>query len=118
MPRFHVLNRSVSIEAQPGQSLLAAAQAAGEPWRHFCGASALCGTCGVVVVSGEGAPARPREAVFIEGWGRDPGYRLGCQLRIQEGDIGVISCSDLDFDPDAIADAVAQARQSLAKETP
>jgi ferredoxin len=118
MPRFHVMNRQVSIDAQPGQSLLAAAEAAGQPWRRFCGASALCGTCGTVVIAGDVAPPRPREAVFIEGWGRDPGYRLGCQLRIQDSDVHVVNCSDFGFDPDAIAQAVAQARASIKEETP
>jgi ferredoxin len=116
MPRFRVLNRQVEIHAQPGQSLLAAAQAAGQPWRRFCGASALCGTCAVIVVSGDVEEPRPREQVFIEGWGREPGFRLGCQLRGRDSDVCVVNCSDFDFDPDAIARALDRARTDQPEE--
>lgn len=117
MPRFRVLNRLLDIEASPAQSLLQAAEAAGQPWRRFCGASALCGTCAVVVVDGAPADPRPREAMFIEGWGKQEGFRLGCQLKLAHGDVSVINCSDFDFDPDAIAQAALAAKNQLLKET-
>jgi ferredoxin len=117
MGRFRVLNRQLDIEATPTQSLLQAAEAAGQPWRRFCGASALCGTCSVVVIDGAPAQPRPREAVFIEGWGKHEGFRLGCQLRLAGDDVSVINCSDFDFDPDAIAAAAAAARKSISQET-
>jgi ferredoxin len=118
MARFRVLNRQLELEASPTQSLLQAAEAAGQPWRRFCGASALCGTCAVIVVDGQPAPARPREEVFIEGWGKQEGFRLGCQLKLADGDVTVINCSDFDFDPDAIAAAAIAAKAQLSKETP
>lgn len=116
MVRFHVLNRQVEIHAQPGQSLLSAAQASGQPWRRFCGASALCGTCAVIVVSGDVEEPRPREQVFIEGWGKLPGFRLGCQLRGRDSDVCVVNCSDFDFDPDAITRALECARSAHPEE--
>jgi ferredoxin len=117
MNRFRILNRQQEVEAPPTQSLLLAAEAAGLPWRRFCGASALCGTCAVVVVDGEPAEPRPREALFIEGWGKQEGFRLGCQLKLADGDVSVINCSDFDFDPDAISAAVLAAKQHISKET-
>lgn len=117
MAHFRVLNRQLDIEATPIQSLLLAAEAAGQPWRRFCGASALCGTCAVIVVEGEPVAPRPREAVFIEGWAKHEGFRLGCQLKLAHGDVSVINCSDLDFDPDAISQAVLEAKTQLTKET-
>lgn len=118
MARFKVVNRQLELEASSTQSLLQAAEAAGQPWRRFCGASALCGTCAVIVVDGQPAEPRPREAVFIEGWGKHPGFRLGCQLKLAESDVAVINCSDFDFDPDAIAAAATAAQATLSKETP
>lgn len=117
MARFRVLNRQLDIEATPAQSLLQAAQAVGQPWRRFCGASALCGTCAVVVIDGKPAEPRPREAVFIEGWAKHEGFRLGCQLKLADGDVSVINCSDFDFDPDAISQAAEAATIQLNKET-
>jgi ferredoxin len=117
MACFRVLNRQLELQATPTQSLLQAAEAAGEPWRRFCGSSALCGTCAVVVVDGQPAPARPREAMFIEGWSKQEGFRLGCQLKLAEGDVTVINCSDYEFDPDAIAAAASAAKQQISKET-
>jgi ferredoxin len=118
MARFKVVNRQQELEASPTQSLLQAAEAAGQPWRRFCGASALCGTCAVIVVDGKPAEPRPREAVFIEGWGKQEGFRLGCQLKLAEGDVAVINCSDFDFDPDALAAAVLAAQRNSSEETP
>jgi len=117
MARFRVLNRQLDIEASPTQSLLLAAEAAGQPWRRFCGASALCGTCAVIVIDGQPAEPRPREAVFIEGWGKQEGFRLGCQIRLAADDVSVINCSDYDFDPDAIAAAALAAKKQISKET-
>jgi ferredoxin len=117
MARFRVLNRQLEIEALPSQSLLQAAEAAGQPWRRFCGASALCGTCAVIVIDGAPAEARPREAVFIEGWAKQEGFRLGCQLKLADCDVSVINCSDFDFDPDAISQAALLAKNQLSKET-
>ena len=117
MRRFRILNRQQEVEAAPTQSLLQAADAAGLPWRRFCGASALCGTCAVIVVDGEPAEARPREELFIEGWGNQEGFRLGCQLKLANGDVSVINCSDFDFDPDAISEAVVVAKKIFFKET-
>jgi len=117
MNRFRILNRQQEVDASPAQSLLVAAQAAGLPWRQFCGGSALCGTCAVVVVDGAPAEARPREALFIEGWGNHEGFRLGCQLKLADGDVSVINCSDFDFDPEAISAAVVVAKIEFSKET-
>lgn len=117
MPRFRVLNRQLDIEATPAQSLLQAAEAVGQPWRRFCGTSALCGTCAVIVIDGKPTDARPREAVFIEGWGWHEGFRLGCQLRLAGEDVAVINCSDYDFDPDAIAAAASAAKAQISTET-
>lgn len=116
MAYFRVLNRQVDIEATPAQSLLHAAEAAGQPWRRFCGASALCGTCAVIVIEGEPVAPRPREAVFIEGWAKHEGFRLGCQLRLAHGDVSVINCSDFDFDPDAIAQAALDTKTQLTND--
>ena len=91
MHRFRILNRQQEVEAAPTQSLLQAADAAGLPWRRFCGASALCGTCAVIVVDGEAAEARPRECrerVAQAARGDSHGLaqrRVGSQVDREEG---------------------------------
>ncbi|MDB6000472.1 MAG: ferredoxin [Rhizobacter sp.] len=125
MPTIRVANRNTQFDYEQNASLLSAALAAGQPWRSFCGGSALCGTCGVVVIEGELAAPRPREQVFMDGWGHEPGYRLACQARLNGADVTVVNCSDAGFDPHRIHAACEAAHAEVqahahahAKETP
>jgi ferredoxin len=105
MPRVEVLSKKISFEVKSGKNILSAAQKAGVPWRKFCGASGFCGTCSMLVVSGELPPPEPLEENFINGWARNPGFRLACQAKMGESDLNVICCSDEEFDPDRLAAA-------------
>ena len=80
--RFQPSGRSVRVAA--GSSLLEAARRAGLPIASACGGEALCGRCGVSVLSGEsalpppGAPearAKRRNRVPAE-------QRLACRVAV------------------------------------
>jgi ferredoxin len=69
------------VETTPAVSLLNALVREGVRIRHDCGGKALCGTCRVRVVAGEGAlsPVGERERTRLEAIGVGQGMRLACQ---------------------------------------
>jgi ferredoxin len=86
------------------------------PWRSFCGGQALCGTCCMLVVSGNVSEPTQTEKYFIEGWGYHPSYRLACQTRAL-GDTAVISCMDEGYDPQNSVAAYEKGCQSVGVES-
>jgi ferredoxin len=103
MAKVTVLNRDAAYDVRDGSSVLTAMRTNNAPWKSFCGGQALCGTCCMLVVSGNVSEATPTEKYFIEGWGFHPTYRLACQTRAM-GDVAVISCMDEGYDPkDSVA---------------
>lgn len=119
MPTVKVVNRPgadgapESIDVRPGATVLSGARTGKKDWRWYCGGQALCGTCSMLVVEGELDQPGDLERYFIEGWGFDPSYRLGCQARVR-GDARVVACGDEGFDRDKALAALAAAR----KQTP
>jgi ferredoxin len=100
MATVTVLNReSAHYEVRDGASVLTAMRTNNAPWRSFCGGQALCGTCCMLVVSGNVAEPTQTEKYFIEGWGYHPSYRLACQTRAMSGEVAVVSCMDENYDP-------------------
>jgi len=87
MARIRIANRldasglPAEIEASPALSLLNSLLRAGVRIRHDCGGKALCGTCAVRVLAGEGglSPVGPQEAARLAAGDRPAGYRLACQ---------------------------------------
>ena len=88
MPTFTVLPAQIEIEAEPGETLLEAAQRQGYSWPTVCGGEGLCRTCYVTVEDGEDAlsPVTALEeegiaalAIVARREGRS--VRLACQAR-------------------------------------
>lgn len=98
MFKVTIANRNQTFTVQKGRSVLSGAKAADTSWRSYCGGMALCGTCCMLVVTGELESPEDTEQFFIEGWGYHPGYRLACQAKAK-GDLTVISCADEGFEP-------------------
>lgn len=82
MHPVHFLPDHQQAPASPGQSVLAAALAAGIPMAHACGGDAKCSTCRVLVI-GDCSPCPPpgeTESLLADRLGFDAGVRLACQL--------------------------------------
>ena len=80
--RFEPSGRAVRVAA--GTSLLEAAHRAGLPIASACGGEALCGRCGVSVLSGESALAPEAEAELrAKRRNRVPAeQRLACRVAV------------------------------------
>ncbi len=74
----------LELQPDPGQSLMAAAQAMGTRWPNVCGGQAQCGVCAVEVLSGEVSPPHASEAQMLARIPARPRHggvmRLACQL--------------------------------------
>jgi 2Fe-2S ferredoxin len=69
---------------QPGEDLLEVLRAHGEAIATSCGGVAMCGTCRVMVVSGEDAlgPLKPRELEHVADRTSLAPVRLACQAKL------------------------------------
>jgi len=78
------------VEAPAGSTLLEAVLAAELPIARACSAEALCGRCGVRVLSGAGElePESPAEQRGKQRNRISPELRLACQARLR-GDVEV-----------------------------
>ncbi|MCL4501653.1 MAG: adenylate/guanylate cyclase domain-containing protein [Deltaproteobacteria bacterium] len=81
MPLIHFLPDNQKINAHEGETILQAGLRAGIPHASFCGGSARCSTCRVVVLEGLGncAPRNPEEQAIAEMLRLEPQVRLACQ---------------------------------------
>lgn len=79
-----------TARAGAGETILAAARAAGIPLTHSCGGTGACSTCRVLVVEGAGSlgPPTPQEAAMARLLRFPENVRLGCQARVL-GDVEV-----------------------------
>jgi ferredoxin len=81
-----VLPLGLALEVGPGESVMAAARAAGYMWPTICDASASCGTC--VSIIREGAencgpiPEDERETLLRTLGSLPGGRRLACRLTV------------------------------------
>lgn len=85
MPSVTVNPLGVTIEVADGESLLAAALRQGLQWPSVCGGDAECGTCWVVVESGEDCSEvgqRERTRLNLGRKANDARARLACQPRV------------------------------------
>jgi 2Fe-2S ferredoxin len=78
------------IDAQPGETILDAAQAQGIDIEHACEKSCACTTCHVWVREGgnslEGA-SECEDDMLDKAWGLDPDSRLSCQAVVGDEDL-------------------------------
>ena len=109
MPTVTFANQDRTCDVRAGATLLVASQSNASPLSTYCAANALCGTCSVVLVRGNLAEPTEIERHFIDAWGYDPGFRLGCQARITE-DVTVIACGDEGHDRERISALATELR--------
>lgn len=84
MPRLTVEGFD-PVDAPPDSTLLEACDAAGIPMETACGGFAACNSCRVEVLSGTLSEVDPLEEPFLD----LPTHRLGCQARLEAGDVAV-----------------------------
>ncbi len=80
------------IDAQPGDTILDAAQAQGIDIEHACEKSCACTTCHIWVREGGASLASPSECeddMLDKAWGLDPDSRLSCQAVVGDEDLVV-----------------------------
>jgi adenylate cyclase len=87
MPLIHCLPDNKEIEAEAGETILQAAARNGLAMTHFCGGTARCSTCRVVILQGleNCAPRNPEEQAIAAMLGFAPEVRLACQTRVTGG---------------------------------
>ncbi|GAA4313488.1 2Fe-2S iron-sulfur cluster-binding protein [Nibribacter koreensis] len=79
-----------TLNVAPGQTVLAALQAAGVGWMHACGGKGRCTSCRMIIKAGEEnlAPLTAPEIRFRENGRLKPNARLTCQTQIT----GPVTC--------------------------
>jgi adenylate cyclase len=85
MTLIRFLPDDVEVEAQIGETLLAASLRAGIPHSHSCGGHARCSTCRVEIQMGTDNCESPTsgERLIAESLRFDPALRLACQAIVQ-----------------------------------
>ena len=88
MPLLNFLPDNQKIQAHAGETILQAGLRAGIPHASFCGGSARCSTCRVIILEGleNCAPRHPEEQAIAEMLRFEPQVRLACQT-VVTGDV-------------------------------
>ncbi len=88
MPLLNFLPDNQKIQAHAGETILQAGLRAGIPHASFCGGSARCSTCRVIILEGleNCAPRPPEEQAIAEMLRFEPQVRLACQT-VVTGDV-------------------------------
>ncbi len=95
MPKVTIQPVGAVVEAEGGQTVMGAAQAAGYYWPTTCGGEGRCTTCAAVVVAGAenlsdmGRTERKTLEAEMGPGAIERGMRLACQARVQ-GDVEVV----------------------------
>jgi len=90
LPNERYCPEGMVIEAQPGDTLLDAAQAHGIDIEHACEKSCACTTCHVWVREGGSSLESASECeddMLDKAWGLDPDSRLSCQAVVGDEDL-------------------------------
>ena len=90
MPKITFSNFGESFEVAPGTSILECAIENNVPLDHDCGGNCACTTCQVFIDSGAENLSKMSddEQSLLEANDKlEPGARLGCQSRIQSGEL-------------------------------
>lgn len=88
-------NLGVTVKVARGVSILDAANAAGLDLNHYCGGMCSCGSCRVVLLSGEVSPKDSMEDATLGVVLEDERDRLACQAQVL-GDV-VVEVPPQDF---------------------
>ena len=93
MPQITV-DGEKSFDAPAGQKLVLAIEDAGIDILHRCGGIARCTTCRVEVLSGDVPAMGDEEREALETPEMIAQYRLSCQIRVENDQIGRASCRE------------------------
>ncbi len=92
LPHQEICPQGADFEAEPGETIIAAALRNGVAIEHACEMSCACTTCHVVLREGFGslAPAEEKEEDLLDrAWGLEPTSRLSCQAQVRDTDLVV-----------------------------
>lgn len=92
LPHEKICPQGLTVEANPGQTIIEVALTNGVDIEHACEMSCACTTCHVIVRKGFDslAPAEEREEDLLDkAWGLESDSRLSCQARIEDEDLTV-----------------------------
>lgn len=95
MPRITFVNWGVTVEVEPGTTILEAAEKAegqGVKMGHACGGVCACSTCHVWVREGYDSleePSEREEDILDKAFDVRPVSRLGCQAEVDNVDLVV-----------------------------
>lgn len=84
MPRIDVLPEGITLDADPGESILQALLRQGVHQAHICGGRGRCSTCRVLIQEGleHCSPRSPREQRLAARLHFPPNIRLACQTHV------------------------------------
>lgn len=92
LPHHEMCPEGVVVDANPGESICAAALRNGVNIEHACEMSCACTTCHVVVREGFASLNELdelEEDLLDKAWGLEPDSRLSCQALVGEEDLVV-----------------------------
>lgn len=92
LPHHEICPEGAVVEAEPGESICAAALRCGIEIEHACEMSCACTTCHVVVREGMDSLNEPdelEEDLLDKAWGLEADSRLSCQAIVGEEDLVV-----------------------------
>lgn len=92
LPHAEICPEGAVIEAEPGISILDAAQANGIDIEHACEKSCACTTCHVIVREGFDSldeSSEDEDDLLDKAWGLEPESRLSCQAIVSDADLTV-----------------------------
>lgn len=104
MPKITFVNWDVTVEVEPGTTILEAAQSAedrGVTMGSSCGGVAACSTCHCWVVKGGDSvdePSEREEDILDKAFDVRMNSRLGCQARIEAEGTIVVRISEESLD--------------------
>ncbi len=92
LPHPEICPKGAEFEAEPGETIIAAALRNGVAIEHACEMSCACTTCHVILREGFDSllPAEDKEEDLLDrAWGLEPDSRLSCQAAVQATDLVV-----------------------------
>ena len=92
LPHETICPEGAVVEAEPGISLIEAAESQGVEIEHACEKSCACTTCHIIIREGFSSldpPDEIEEDLLDKAWGLEPHSRLSCQALLGQRDLVV-----------------------------
>jgi 2Fe-2S ferredoxin len=91
MPKVSYQPEGMSVEVEPGTTILEAARRCGAPVGSACGGNLACSTCHVWVKTGADSLSEIEDGendILDKAFDVRPSSRLGCQAKVADEDVG------------------------------